>query len=270
MVSVYQYDNYRAFLNKWLKSMPREGYGKISELARFLNVHTTLVSQVFKGHKELTSDQAALVTQFLGLNELETEYFVSLVHFERAGNSASKDFYAKQMNRVKGQAASISRRVTVEANLTEEQRAVFYSDWAYSAIRQSVALPKMRSVEAIAKFLDLPRDKVRTYLDFLIRTGLCKLAKDQISVGPSSTHVSASSPWVRVHHSNWRQRALQSLDSPCAADLHYTLPLTLSGKDSELLREKILQFIESTRMIVDPSPSEAMFCLNIDWFQVAK
>ncbi len=96
------------------------------------------------------------------------------------------------------------------------------------------------------------------------------MSQNKVAVGPLSTHVEASSPWVRVHHTNWRQRAVNSLDVSSKSDLHYTLPLTISVGDSELLREKILQFIEQSKGIVDPSPSEDMFCLNIDWFKVAK
>jgi len=268
MIQAFQFDNYRKFLEKRLNAMPNNGYGQLSQLARFLRVHTTLVSQIIKGHKELTTDQAALVAEYLGLGELEIEYFVLLVHFERAGNQRSKALYKRQLQRIREQAQTISKRVVVDAKLSEEERAVFYSDWAYSAVRQAVAIPGIDNVDSIATYLDLPREKVQRCIEFLIRSRLCKFSQNKISVGPLSTHVEASSPWVRVHHANWRQRALNSLDVPSKNALHYTLPLTISAADCEIMREKILQFIEQAKAIVDPSPSEEMFCLNIDWFSV--
>lgn len=84
MVRVFEFSTYREYLTKRLKEMPNKGYGKMSELSRFIGVHTTLVSQILKGHKDLTTDQAILASEFFGLNALESEYFVF------AGKSGSR------------------------------------------------------------------------------------------------------------------------------------------------------------------------------------
>jgi len=270
MVRVFEFSNYREYLKKRLKDMPNSGYGKMSELSRFIGVHTTLISQILKGHKDLTTDQAILACEFFGLNSLECEYFVLLVNYDRAGNQSAKRFYKNKIQKIKEQSQNISERVTADLKLTDEQRAVFYSDWAYSAIRQSVAIPNVNSIEEISRYLDLPMEKVNSYLNFLLQTGLCKLVGKKITVGPSSTHVEASSPWVNVHHANWRNRAIHSLNFTDLSDLHYTSPVTLSASDGELIKEKLIQIIEDVRSIVDPSPSEKMYCLNLDWFRVAK
>jgi uncharacterized protein (TIGR02147 family) len=267
MASVYEFNDYRKFLAKQLSIMPNQGYGQMSKLASHLGVHSTLISQILKEHKNLTVDQAALVADFFGMNELETEFFVLLVSLDRAGNWAAKNIYKKQLQKIKDQVRNISQRVTVAAKLNEEQRAVFYSDWAYSAIRQSVSLPGIDTVDAIAEFFQFPRNKVQYFLEFLIKTGLCTVANGKLKSGPASTHVDAKSPWVRVHHTNWRQRAMHSLDKIQNDDLHYTSPLTLSKADAKIVQEKIIQFIEQINKVVDPSPSESLFCLNIDWFE---
>ncbi len=242
----------------------------MSELSRFIGVHTTLVSQILKGHKDLTTDQAISVCEFFGLNSLESEYFLLLVNYDRAGHLSAKKFYKNKLQKLKEQSQIISERVAADVKLTEAQCAIFYSDWSFSAIRQSVALPNINSIELIAKYLDLPIDKVNRHLDFLLQTGLCKLIGNKITVGPSSTHIESSSNWVNVHHTNWRNRAIQSLNSTDSCDLHYTSPVTLSAADCDLIKERLIQLIEDVRATVGPSPSEKMFCLNLDWFQVVK
>lgn len=255
---------------KRLKQLPNKGYGQMSELSRFMGVHTTLVSQILKGHKDLTTDQAILICEFFGLNSLESEYLVLLVNHDRAGNLAAKRYYKSRLQKIKEQSQNISERVTADGKLSEEQRAIFYSDWAYSAIRQSIAVPNINTAQEIGRYLDLPIEKVNAYLSFLLQTGLCKLIGKKIVVGPSNTHVESSSPWVNVHHMHWRHRAIQSLNSASALDLHYTSPVTLSASDCDVIKEKLIQLIEQVRATVDPSPSEKMYCLNLDWFQVAK
>jgi len=268
MISIFEFDNYRKFLQKYLSEMPNKGYGQLSQIARFLGVHTTLVSQILKGHKSLTTDQAAAASDFFCLNELESDYFVLLVQFDRAGNTAAKNLYKRQINKLKVQSQNLSKRIPFEGRLSDYRRAIFYSDWAYSAVRQSLAIPGITDVKSIADYLDLPKKKIQNILDFLLRTGLCKNVNGQIKIGPSSTHIESDSPLVRVHHTNWRQQAIQSFNKAAQENLHYTSPLTISIKDSDLVKEKIIQFIEQVNAIVDPSPSEVMYCLNIDWFKL--
>jgi len=270
MVKVYEFSNYREYLAKRLQEMPRKGHGKMSELSRYIGVHTTLVSQILKGHKNLTTDQAILTCEFFGLSALESDCFVLLVQHDRAGNPSAKRFYKNKIQKIREQSRNISERVTADAILSEEQRAVFYSDWTYSAIRQSIALPDIHTVEDIAKYLDLPAERVNACMEFLLRTGLCRREGKKIVVGPSSTHVESTSPWVNVHHMNWRNRAIQSLGSANPLDLHYSSPVTLSALDCEFVKERLIQLIEDVRATVGPSASEKMYCLNLDWFQVAK
>ena len=44
--------------------------------------------------------------------------------------------------------------------------------------------------------------------------------------------------------------------------------MTLSHKDALKIRQMIIEFIQSVNKVVDPSPSEEIHCMNIDWFVV--
>lgn len=270
MVSIFDYEDYRQFLEARIQEMPKRGYGQLTLLAKHLSVHTTLVSQILKGRKDLTTDQAATAIDFLGLTELEAEYFILLVQMKRAGNNAAKRIYSKQIERLKVQSYSLSKRIKAERKLTEAQRATFYSDWRYSAIRQVTAIDEISDVTAITDFLGLPRKRVQAAVNFLLKTELCKLVGGRLRPGPLSTHLESSSPWIGVHHSNWRARALQALNQEALENLHYTCPLTVSKRDARVIREKIIANIQDINSIVDPSPSEKLYCLNIDWFQEGK
>ncbi|MEQ1665151.1 MAG: hypothetical protein ABL927_07235 [Bdellovibrionales bacterium] len=54
MTSVFTAHDYRSFVSKRFLLMPKKGYGQARKLSAFLGVHTTLVSQVLKGHKSFT------------------------------------------------------------------------------------------------------------------------------------------------------------------------------------------------------------------------
>jgi len=82
-------------------------------------------------------------------------------------------------------------------------------------------------------------------------------------------HLDASSPLIRSHHANWRLHAMDRhpfLDQK--DELAYSFAVCLSAKDAKAVRASLLEMIADIRKRTDPSPSEELFCLNLDWFRV--
>ncbi len=267
-MDIYKADDYRRVLKEKIEEFPNSGHGKMSEISRYIGVHTTLVSQVIKGHKDLSVDQALLVAKFFGLSELETDYLTTLLLYNRAGNQTSKKYYNEKVKDLRKQSRNISKRVKKDFELNEEQKAIYYSDWTYSAICQSVALENVNTVQDISTFLNIGQDRVVSDLEFLFEVGLVIKNKNKISYGVSSLHLSKDSPWIRAHHLNWRQKGIESLSLNKEDDLHYSAPLTISKKDAQKFHDHLIEVIEKMREIVDPSPCEEFYCFNMDWFNV--
>lgn len=268
MKSLFEFEEYRGFIKYRFSHSPKKGHGQPKRLADHLGIHTTLVSQILLGKKSFTQDQAALAAEFLNLSELETEYFVSLVNWDRAGNNANKKLIRRQMDQIRKKSDELANRVQVAKALSEEERAIFYSNWMYSAVRQMTAFPEVNSIEKIAEQLQLPRSRVIAVIEFLLKCGLVGGTDGEYFVGPASTHIPASSPLSRVHHRNWRERSLPAMDQDLAENVFFSTPMTLSRKDSDVVRKMIVQFMEEIYKVVDPSPSQTLRCLNIDWFKV--
>lgn len=268
MISLYNFEDFRTFMRAKIGEMPKNGYGQSLKLAAYLGVHTTLVSQVLKGLKIFTLEQGALTAEFFGLSDDETEYFLLLIQIERAGNDSLKKNLQRQKEKIKIASKELVNRLSSEVNLSEEKKAIFYSDWIYSAVRQLIAIKGFESIDRVAKYFDLSMKRTRVIIDFLLGTGLLREENGILLVGFRSTHLESSSPWVNTHHSNWRQKGMSSFSREDAHKLYYTCPMTISVSDGQKIREQIVKFLESLDKIIEPSPSEELRCLNIDWFKV--
>ena len=174
MISIYEFTNYRHYIQKRFFEMPKKGYGQSHRLATHLGVHTTLVSQVLKGLKTFTLEQASLASEFLGLTESESEFFLLLVQLDRAGNEPLRKILKRQIQEMKKKSFELANRLQAEKKLSAEKRAVFYSDWSYSAVRQLSAIKGFHSLDSIADYFDFSTKQTKLILDFLIGTGLCK------------------------------------------------------------------------------------------------
>jgi hypothetical protein len=87
-------------------------------------------------------------------------------------------------------------------------------------------------------------------------------------MGVRNIHAPRGSVQEVLHQTNWRRQAILRVPRQKKPDLHYTALYTLAAADIERLRELALRFIEDSRAVVIPSPSEELVCCNLDFFRV--
>lgn len=266
-MDISKFSSYKAIIKELIKTYPNKGRGVASRLATFLNVNTTFVSQVLIGDKHLSLEQGIKVTHFFEFSELEKEYFLTLINFERSGTKDLENYFELKLSAIKNQFQNIKSRVGNTQELTDSDKAIYYSDWKYQAVKLATSLDDCNSLREISHKLDVPMAKLHSVFEFLIEKGLIKQNKNKLSMGIAKTHVPASSPLVKRHHVNWRLKAIEHYEKLSDTELGFTAPLTISEKDFAIIREEILKFIQDLSKRVEKSDSEIVACLNIDWFK---
>lgn len=264
---IFDYDDYKKYFNDWVAAQPQKGHGEYRRLAQHLNVSSTLISQVFRGDKNLSLELAVEFADYLSLNEGEADYFLLMVEIAKAGSFKLKETLRRQIKKVQGEFNRLERRVQKDVELTEGEMAVFYSSWIYSATRLLTDIPEIKSASEIAARIHVPRNQVQKVLEFLLEKGLCKMVSGVPRLGPTRTHIGSSSPLVAKHHQNWRLLATQKMVAHDDNQFFFTAPMTLSQELAEQIRLELPTFIESITQRVRPAPSETARCLNVDWFE---
>ncbi len=267
MLTIFDFTSYREYLDAWISSQGDRSYGLKGRIAQALNVSSSLFSQVLKGDKSLTSDQVSDLNDYLGLNELESDYFHLLVEKDRAGNPRYREKIDKKIKSMQQQSQKIGKRVPRHKELSDEQKAIYYSSWLYTGVRNLTAVPGFQQPEAIAEHLRCEPQLVIRIVRFLLENGLCREENGKITYGPASTHIDTESPFVNKHHQNWRFQGINSMERRQESDLFFTSPMSLSKKAAEEIRKMIPTFIQSVMRVSGPSDSESVMCLNIDWFE---
>lgn len=267
-MNIFEFDNYKKLVRDRLKTFPRRGHGQYLKIAKLLNIHTTMVTHIFKGNANLTIEQALKLSEYFVFSALETDYFVTLIHYERASNKESRSYFERHLGTLRARALNLSERLQAKKSLDERDQAVFYSAWYYSGIRLLCAIHDFRSAEAIAEIVRLPLPTVARAIEFLISTGLLREENGRFVVGETLTYINRDSPLVAKHHLNWRLRAIEQLDHIPDDDLVFTNSIAISKQDFRKIREEIVKLLELYKAIGDPSPSEQLCFLTIDWRKV--
>ncbi len=268
-MNIFDHIDYKKWVHQKLKTLPKEGRGQLRKIANYVNTSPTIVTQVFNGDRELTPEQAVLLGDFFALSKLEARFLILLVNYSRAGTHLYKAKLKEEIEELREQSKEIKNRVRQDAALTEEAKSVLYSNWYYLAIWSLTAIKEFDSIDAIVERLNLNKKKAREALDFLLKHGLVKESENKkLSVGPTLVHLEAGASQIPRHHQNWRLQAFNRYENIRSTDAFYTAPVTLSQKDAERLREKVIQFISEGVDLIKDSPSEKLYCLCVDWFEV--
>ena len=108
-MSVFDYVDYKEFVRAQVKQMPKGGHGMFQKIAKSLGIHSTMVSHIFNGEKEMNADQALILARFFGLSENQTDYLILLVQRQRAGTPAFKNRLTKQLEKCRKGANDLAK-----------------------------------------------------------------------------------------------------------------------------------------------------------------
>jgi uncharacterized protein (TIGR02147 family) len=266
--SVLNYSSFYDFLQKEIEKNTHLKRGEKKRIAEYLNIHPTLLSQIFSGNRQFTDEQVFLLGECLGLSELESDYIFLLHQIDSTQNKKFKERLNKKRDALKNRSLNLSERVEKDKVLTDEEKSIFYSSWQYSAIRTLASLKGGKTREEISERLDIDKKQVSEILEFLVKSGLCRAEKGRYFHHISRTHLEKSSPHLKKHHSNWRIKAIQKMDRSSDDDLTFTAPLSLSNKDFDILREEMVQLIKKISETVKETNPEEIFCFTLDFFRI--
>lgn len=269
-MKIFEFNDYKPFLWHFIEQQPKKGRGLVKAMGEYLGIDPSQVSQVLSGTKDFMEEQAILLSRFIGLNELETDYFLTLVKMERAGTKVLKDHYSKKLIELKTQSLNFKKRVNHDRILTDYEKSVFYSSYLYSAIRLSTSIGNGQTISEIAERFQLPREKVSSILNFLLESNLCTEKEGKYILGTQHTHVERGSPFLPRHHHNWRVKALERTDSISDQELQFTGPVSISKEDFQAVRELLIEVISKSLDKVKQSDPTDVACLLVDWYWLKK
>lgn len=268
--SLFTFTDYKRYLVAALEERAQREKGQRLKLAKHLNCRASFVSQVLNGSQHLSLEQALLACQFLGLSESEVRFFLVLVNYGRSGTVALRKFYESEIKKNIKENTLIKNRVAAKRSLSELDQAKYYRSWVYAAIHMIVSIPKYRTQDAIAQGLGLPLPLVADCVEYLIEIGLLQKNGFQITQGERNLLIGADSPFHSRHQSNWRFKAIQSLDLVTPRDLHYSGVITCGLEDQTRVREILVETIKEIRELVQKSKDETLAVYNIDLFELIR
>lgn len=267
--SIFEYIDYKQYLENWMLAKPGKGRGERSKLAKALKCHSAYISHVLNGMAHLNLEQAEAANKHLKHDAEESHYFILLTLYERAGTGTLKDYFMNQIRVVQERRLTLRNRRDFKQSLSREDQATYYSAWYYSVIDLLAgSSAEFQSPESIAQYLSLPIEMVKGVIEFLLSRGILLTENGQYRLGETKIHLGNDSPMITKHHTNWRLQALHALEQGSSKDFHYSSVVMISRRDLQKIKATLIQAIEEVRSAVKESGEEALFCYALDLFEV--
>jgi uncharacterized protein (TIGR02147 family) len=270
MKDIFDVNSYKTYLRDAFGGTKRRT-GQRSRAALAIGCQTGYLSQVLNDKAQLSIEQALEMSRFLGHSADETEMFLLLVQHERAGTKSLREHLEVQKRALIDRRLIIKNRLKIAETLSPADQTTYYSVWYYSCIHVMLSIASLRTKEAIAQYLNLPLPTVATVLEFLTSRGLARIDDHGLfQIGPRHIHLGYDSDNIRKHHTNWRIRAIDSLDQLANDDLHYSVVVSLSRNDVRRLKDRLIETIQENLKTVQASGEEALYCQTIDLFEIQR
>ncbi|MGE3263075.1 MAG: TIGR02147 family protein [Bacteriovoracia bacterium] len=266
-MTVFEYKTYKDFLQATLGGK-KQRKGQKSALAKALGCQPTYISQVVHSSADFSLEQAEKAARFLGLSKEEQNYFLALVQKDRAGTNELKAHFSERLQELLEKRLTVKERLGHGKALTKEDQSIYYSSWHYAAAHIAVTIPELQSRERLSSVLRVPKKRMREVLDFLEKTGLIKEEAGKLSPGPTQIRLGNESENIIKHHTNWRLRALDSLDKEDIRELHYSAVVSLSKTDVIKVKDLILANMKENIEVIKASKEEELYCYAVDFFNI--
>ena len=265
-MTIFKFTDYRLFLRRNFSNSPKKGRGKLSELARHLRIHPTVVSQVFSGNRNFSEEQALEISDFLGLSEVETRYFRLLLRLAAAESAKLRAALMREIDTVR-EASERSHHIRKDIELSDHELAIFYSSWLYSATRLFCSTG-VKTADDVSQRFHIGREKAVAICNFLQTANLIVADGKGFRMGPQTTFIDRRSPFVSKHHTNWRIKGIEASESIGDGELMFTGPFSVSRAHFPVVRERIAAMLLEFSAMVKESPAEELACLNVDLFRI--
>ncbi len=266
---MYDFRDYKLLIQHQVEKLQKPGVWK--RLAEQLEVQPVVVSQIFKGVRELSDEHAYLTCEFFEFSDPQREYFMTLVRHNKSAHFKLKNHLAKKLEKLRLEALKPSNHVDPKDKKLEKVQPLYYSDWRYAFLRVLTFLSgKEDDIIKQALKLDIPPPQTTKLLHDLVHWGVLSYEKKTYVSTQQRLHVPEDSILINQHLLNWRLHGVKKIHSSSRGDnpILYSSLVSLDSKTANKIKADITGLIQSISKNVKNAPSEEVHNLNIDFFKL--
>ncbi|MDH4467472.1 MAG: TIGR02147 family protein [Bacteriovoracaceae bacterium] len=265
--SIYQYSDYRVFIQECLKdNTPGFKFSK-TQLAEAARVKLPYISKCLSGSADLSQDQAHLIAVFLKLRDDELDYFLLLVDYSKSYVSEYKKHLAQKIQKI--QKFQLKTEKTLKINeVPHEVLTNYYLDPLNLILHMCFFLDQRPSISQLSNELNVSEIRLKQKIQNLIEMGILKQDGDQITSAMKGLHLPSSSHLCMPHQALMRQKIINFQDQISHVHKGYNTMFTFTADNESFLKIKslFLEFLKKADGLISQADSNGVYQMQFDLF----
>ena len=274
MISVYDYTDYRKYLKDYYEEKKSENplfsYQAMAIKAGFNN--RGFVYNIVKGNKSLSNSNCFRMSQALGHDTYETEYFENLVLFNKAENQKEQSWFYDKLSQIRDR-----RKGFTKAQMVRKDQYEYYSKWYHGTVRSFIDMYEFKDdYKWLAKMCSPPitakqaKDSVKLLSKLGViqcSNGTWKVTDKSITTGREVTGLAISN--LHIECTDLARKAIQEL--PRHKRNATGLTLGISRKSYERICEETLEFEKRIMDIANrDGDADQVYQFNFHFFPISR
>lgn len=270
-MNIFDFDSYISYISKKI-DFHNKKRGYQSELARAAKCQTSYFSAVLQGKVFLTPDQASALCDFWSLTDAESEYFLGLVIYARAGSPSLKKRISKKLALLRDRGREVGSAIEIlegdSVPLSSEDRSFFHKNWLCAAVYGAARIDALKTTEEIARYLNISHDVLSIVVNRLEKMGLLQWNGDRWTTIDNTVLAKNLTDHILFHHSLQERARFKNLVNQ-SNDFCYSFLGTCSLKAFEEVKIMIREVMNAQMKLLNAEQKEETvvgFCYDV--FQV--
>jgi len=148
MKDIFDYNDYKHFL---IDKTPTKGEerGRRSKLAQVLNCQLSYISLVLTTpNHHFNLEHGQKICEHFEMSDESTDFFLLLLSKARAGSKELERYYEKKIRTILSTRVEIKNRIKNHETLDQNDQAIYYSDWYFTALHMILRREKEISINS--------------------------------------------------------------------------------------------------------------------------
>lgn len=264
--NLFDFNSYKSYL----RFRTEKERGLLTRLAKAAHCQPAYLWRALKEEIHITPDHAFKITQFLGLSEHERAYFLTLVDWERSGDSEYKKFLYAKLQDARKQFHDLKNASQKPDSDELQKQFVYHSHWSIAAIHFFTSRKAGVSTSEIANSLGLSKKQIESALSWLLTNGYIKKESQRYFFAKGTGHINKTEGILPAFHERWRQQAVLDSFDRFTEGIHFTNLQMISRSDFQRLKSIVNACIREMAAIANKSVDEELLVVNLDLFLQSK
>ncbi len=223
-------------------------------MAEYMRIQKAYLSQVIKGHRDLSQDQLYMAMEYLDLKEHEKNFLQLSLEYERSGLVVRQRELKKQLKQMQKKYSKTSTHIEVdEVQQHGSDLDAYFLDPYNMLVHMCLYVKKLKQdPKEIAYALMIPVDKVQKCLQQLQKIAVIDVDNGKIKIIKDGIHIPKESPLFQVWRTNLNslsQQRIQTVDQ----NKRYNFQVSFAAKHSSIeeIQDEFMKFLKKTKKIAD-------------------